>query len=138
MQSPIPEARLLPLQFHQLAAQRLVRALRPIAIRRHRHRHHPARPPLAEGILLPHLPAGRLSSASSTRFFQSPTATRLCPGSDPPPASSAARSPPATVSPPAPGSRPCRRTSPSRRRSCVWTPPLPAPHPPPCAPLPVV
>ncbi len=53
---------------------------------------------------------------------------RPCPGSDPPPASAAACSRPATASPHAPGSHPSRRTLTSRHRSCASTRPLPAPR----------
>src|SRR5665213_1424272 len=63
----------------------------------------------------------------------SPTATRPCPNSSPPPASSAARSRHATASLLAPRSRPSRRTSPSTRKSCASIRPLPALHPPPCS-----
>jgi len=52
---------------------------------------------------------------ATSRFFGSPTATLLCPGSDPPPASAAGCSRHVTASPPAPGSHPCRHTSFSRR-----------------------
>src|SRR5208283_2126288 len=73
----------------------------------------------------------------SIRFLRSPPSASLCPGSDPPPASSVACSRPATASLLAPRSRPSRRTSPSRRKSCASIPPLPAPRLPPCAPPPV-
>ncbi len=75
-------------------------------------------------------------ATSSSRFFESPNATLLCPDSGPLPASAASCSRRATVSLPAPGSRPCPRTLLSRRRSCASIPPLPAPRPPPCAPPP--
>src|SRR5208282_4813605 len=76
-------------------------------------------------------------STSSIRFLRSPPSASLCPGSDPPPASSAACFRPAVAWLLAPRSRPSLRTSPSRRRSCASTPPLPAPRLPPCAPPPV-
>ncbi len=44
MQPPIPEAWFLSRQLHQLRAQRLIAALAPIAITRHRHPHQPANP----------------------------------------------------------------------------------------------
>jgi hypothetical protein len=61
----------------------------------------------------------KLGSALHNRFFESPTATLLCPDSDPPPAFAVACSPPVTASPPAPGSHPSRRTLPSSHRSCA-------------------
>ena len=69
MQPPIPEARLLPRQLHQSRAQRFIRAPTLVAITRHRHRHQPARTPLAEGILLSHLLDGRLQDRELHPFF---------------------------------------------------------------------
>src|SRR5580693_4764766 len=67
-------------------------------------------------------------ATSSNRFFGSPTATLLCPDSDPPPAFAASCSHRAAASLPVPGSHPSHRTSPSRRKACAWTPPPLAPH----------
>src|SRR6202049_2760641 len=81
-------------------------------------------------------PTAAFRTASSTRFFGSPTAAHLCPNSNLPPTSSDARSPPAAALLPELHAHPSRRTSPSSHRSCAWTLPLPAPHPPPFVPPP--
>src|SRR2546421_595570 len=77
------------------------------------------------------------SATSSSRFFGSPTATLLYPGSDRPPASATGCSHPATASPLAPDSHPSRHTSPSRHTACASIPPVLVPHPPPPAQLPL-
>src|SRR5213594_1980892 len=53
MQPPIPEARLLPRQLHQLRAQRLIAASRPVAVTCDRYPHQPANPTLARCVLGP-------------------------------------------------------------------------------------
>jgi hypothetical protein len=88
-------------------SQRFIRAPRLAAVTRYRHRHQAARPPRAEGVLLPH---AAFRATSSSLFFGSPTANLLCPDLDPSPASAASCS---NASLSAPGSRPCHRTSPS-------------------------
>src|SRR5947209_6096961 len=129
MQPPIPEARLLPRQLHQPRALRLIPSPRLVAITRYRHRHHPTRPPLAEGILLLHLLDSRLQGYELHPFFRitdcSASLSRL----------RSATSFRSRVF----SSRNCfascawltsiPRTSPSTRRSCALTRPLPAPHP---------
>src|SRR5947208_3044030 len=133
MQPPIPEARLLPRQLHQLRAQRLIAASRPVAVTRYRHHQQTARPPLAEGIVLPHLPDSCLQRYELQPFFRitdcSASLSRL----------RSATSFRSFVF----SSRSCfascawltsRHTSPSRRRSCASTPQLPAPPPPPFVP----
>jgi len=51
----VPEARLLPCQFHPLGPQRFIRTPGLIAIARYRQRHQAARSALAEGMILLHL-----------------------------------------------------------------------------------
>src|SRR5580698_6249303 len=70
LQSPIPEARLLPRQLHQLRPQRLIRSQRAVTIRRHRHCHQSAGSPLAEGILLLHLLDSCLQRYELQPFFR--------------------------------------------------------------------
>src|SRR5215469_10473580 len=106
MQVRIPEARPLSRQLHQLRPQRFVTALAATAVARHCHHHQPERSPLAEGIVLLHLPDSGLQRYELQPFFGSPTAALLCPGSNRPPVSAAAYSRRATAWPPAPGSRP--------------------------------
>jgi hypothetical protein len=55
LQPPIPVARLLQRQLHQLRTQRFIAAGAAIAVRRHRQHHQPAGSPLAEGSLLLYL-----------------------------------------------------------------------------------
>src|SRR6266436_4946621 len=74
--------------------------------------------------------ASSLRSTSSTRFFQSPLSASPCPDSDPPPASSAARSHPPAVLAAAPLPHSSRHTSPSTHTPCASTLPAPAPLPP--------
>src|SRR5207249_7193975 len=71
-----------------------------------------------------------LRSTSSTRFFRSPLSASPCPGSNPPPASSAARSrlPTAVTAALLPHSS--RHTSPSTHTPCASTLPARAPLPP--------
>src|SRR6266436_680342 len=71
-----------------------------------------------------------LRSTSSTRFFRSPLSASPCPGSNPPPASSAARSHPPAVLAAAPLPHSSRHTSPSTHTPCASTLPAPAPLPP--------
>src|SRR6059058_6201017 len=70
MQSSIPEPRLLPRQLHQLRPQWLIAAPRLVAVSRDRHHDHTARPPLAEGILLLHLPDSCLQRYELHPFFR--------------------------------------------------------------------
>src|SRR6516162_6000649 len=53
MQPSISKPRLLSRQLHQLGPQRLIRALRPVTIRRHRHPHQPAHPALTGCVFHP-------------------------------------------------------------------------------------
>src|SRR5438105_11484805 len=133
VQPPIPEARLLPCQLNQARAQWFIAAPGLVAVTRYRHRQQSTRPPLAEGIFLPHLLDSAFSATSSTRFFELPTATLLCRDLDPPPTFAASCSHPATAWLPVPGSHPSRRISPSRHRSCVSISPLLEQHLPPYA-----
>ncbi len=93
----IPEAWLLPRQLQQPHARQFVTAPRLVAVTRQRRRHHAARPPLAEGIVLPVCPIAAFSATSSSRFFGSPTAALLCPDSDPLPAFAVSCSHPAAA-----------------------------------------
>src|ERR1700686_861678 len=70
VQSPIPESRLLPRQFHQPHQQPFIASLGPIAVTGYRHRHQVAGPPLTEGIFLPHLPHSRLQDCELHPFFR--------------------------------------------------------------------
>src|SRR5581483_2389898 len=54
--------------------QRLIRPLRAVTIRARCQQHQPARPPLAEGVVLPHLLDSRLQRYELQPFFGSPTA----------------------------------------------------------------
>src|SRR5229473_506587 len=69
-------------------------------------------------------------STSSTRFFRSPLSACPCPGSDPPPVSSAADFHPPAVAASAPLLRSSLRTWPSTHTPCASTPPTPALPPP--------
>src|SRR5277367_4860400 len=53
MQSPIPKARFLSRQLHQLRAQWFIAARGLVAVTRHRHPHQPANPALARCVLQP-------------------------------------------------------------------------------------
>jgi hypothetical protein len=70
MQAPIPESRLFPRQLHQPHPQPFIAPLALIAVAGYRHRHQAAGSPLAEGILLPHLPHSRLQDCELHPFFR--------------------------------------------------------------------
>src|SRR5271163_1127409 len=138
LQSPIPGARLLPRQLHQLRPQRLICSQRPVTyvvtamvIRPQARRSLKAYSCCTCSI-------AAFSATSSNRFFGSPTVVLPCPDSDPPPASAASCSHPAVAWLPAPGSHPSHRILLSTRRSCVSIRLPPAPRLPLYVPLPVV
>jgi hypothetical protein len=93
LQPPLAKPRLLSRQPHQLLPQlALSLALLPVSVTPHGNLHQPASPPLARtkgGPQIPHLDP---YPCELQPFFGSPPATYPCPGSDPPPASSAAGS----------------------------------------------
>src|SRR5271163_4118138 len=70
MQAPIAEPRLLPCQLHQTQTQPFIATPALITVARYRHRQQAAGPPLAEGILLPHLPHSRLQDCELHPFFR--------------------------------------------------------------------
>src|SRR5450759_3403148 len=70
MQAPIAEPRLLPRQLHQTQTQPFVAPPALITVTRYRHCQQMAGAPLAEGILLAHLPHSRLQDCELHPFFR--------------------------------------------------------------------
>src|SRR5260370_24691425 len=70
IQPPIAESWLLSCQFHQAHSQSFIAAPALIPVARYRHRQQSTGPPLAEGILLAHLPHSRLQDCEPHPFFR--------------------------------------------------------------------